>query len=91
MKLSFDIFDFQPGSWWKCAADYVEILDGKYNNSESKGKFCDSRPEDIRSSGRYMRVRFRSDSETTFSFSTTHPVTHSGFKASFIADDNPSK
>ena len=84
MKLSFDIFDFQPGSWWKCTADHVEILDGKYNNSESKGKFCAFRPEDIRSSGRYMRVRFRSDSETSY-------YAYSGFNASFIAEDKPSK
>ena len=83
MKLSFDAFDLQSG-YSQCTADYVEILDGKYNNSESKGKFCDFRPEDVRSSGRYMRVRFKSDSETTY-------YTYSGFKASFIAEDKPSK
>ncbi|KAL9973596.1 hypothetical protein ACROYT_G020071 [Oculina patagonica] len=91
VKLSFDRFDLQPETWWRCRGDYVEILDGKYNYSESKGKFCDgSTPGDIRSSGRYMRVLFRSDSDTSFAFSQTGAVmTHNGFKASFIAEYNP--
>ncbi|XP_078370603.1 tolloid-like protein 2 [Oculina patagonica] len=84
VKLSFDRFDLQRSSWsGVCTADYVEILDGKYNYSESKGKFCAHRPDDITSSGRYMQLRFRSDStETDFIYS--------GFKASFIAEDKPS-
>ncbi|XP_078370540.1 bone morphogenetic protein 1-like isoform X2 [Oculina patagonica] len=81
VKLSFERFDLEPSSWsGRCTADYVEILDGKYNYSERKGKFCDHRPEDITSSGRYMWVRFRSDSAY---------YAYSGFNASFIAEDKP--
>ena len=50
----------------------------------SKGKFCGyTKPEDIRSSGRYMWVRFRAD-HLTYSI-------YKGFKATFTAEDKPSK
>ena len=80
MKLSFDSFDLESVGWGQCDEDYVEVLDVKYNNSLSIGRFCDSTPSDIHSSGRYMRVRFKSDSEST-------DFSHRGFKASFIAED----
>ncbi|KAJ7371400.1 hypothetical protein OS493_025862 [Desmophyllum pertusum] len=62
VKLSFDRFELRPSTMSSTCIDYLEILDGKNSNSESKGKFCGfTIPEDgIRSSGRYMRVRFRS-------------------------------
>ena len=84
VKLSFDTFDLQMSGWGQCKDDYVEVLDGKYNSSLSKGRFCDFNPGDIRSSGRYMRVRFKSDSDSTY-------FSHRGFKASFIAEDGPGK
>ena len=62
----------------------MEVLDGRYNSSLSKGRFCDSTPRDIHSSGRYMRVRFKSDSDSTY-------FSHRGFKASFIAEDEPGR
>lgn len=78
VKLSFDILDLYLSAWGKCTEDYVEVLDGRYSSSLSKGRFCDSTPGDIYSSGRYMRVRFKSGSDSTsYSFG--------GFKASFIA------
>ena len=83
VKLSFDTFDLQSVSWGICDEDYVEVLDGNYNSSLSIGRFCDFTPRDIRSSGRYMRVRFKSDSESSY-------FSHRGFKASFIAEDGPS-
>lgn len=83
MKLHFDVFDLQPdGS--QCTKDYVEIRDGNDTYSDTLGRFCAHRPEDIHSSGRYMRVRFRSDSETSFYF-------YNGFNASFVAEEKPSK
>ena len=84
VKLSFDSFDLPSSGWGKCKEDYVEILDGKFNSSLSKGKFCGYNPGDMRSTGRYMRVRFKSDSDSTYS-------SYSGFKASFIAEDGPGK
>ena len=83
MKLSFDSFDLQSVGWGQCDEDYVEVLDVKHNRSLSIGKFCDSTPSDIYSSGRYMRVHFKSDSDSTY-------FSHRGFKASFIAVDGPS-
>ena len=77
--LSFDIIFLQSSSWRGCDKDYVEVLDGKYNSSLSKGRFCDYNSGDIRSSGRYMRVRFKSDSESSYYYH--------GFKASFVAED----
>ena len=81
--LSFDSIHLQSSSWWKCDKDYVEVLDGKYNSSLSKGRFCDYTSRNIRSSGRYMRVRFKSDSDSSY-------YRH-GFKASFVAEDGPGR
>ena len=83
MKLRFDRFELEPSFGSRCTADYVEILDGKSSYSKSKGKFCGfTTPEDIRSSGRHMRVRFTSD------LTKSH---YRGFKATFTAEDKPSK
>ena len=84
VKLSFDILDLYSSGWGECAKDYVEVLDGRYNSSLSKGRFCDSTPRDIRSSGRYMRVRFKSDSDSTY-------FRLGGFEASFTAEDGPGR
>lgn len=82
VELSFDRFDLQPKTASTCTADYVEVLDGMYSDSESLGKYCGpSNPDDIRSSDRYMWVRFRSDDEYVYH----------GFKATFQAVDNTSK
>lgn len=78
VKLSF--YEFQLESdYGSCSEDYVEVRDGKESYSTSKGKFCGlSTPADILSSGRYMRVSFRSDSDSTF---------YDGFKATFTAEE----
>ena len=80
MRLSFDEFELEPSYYSTCTADYVEIRDGKAENySESKGRFCGfNKPEDIHSSGRYMRVSFRSDSESSY---------YDGFRATFTAEE----
>lgn len=83
MKLRFDKLDLQSSSGSTCKADYVEVLDGKHSNDESKGKFCgDRKPKDIRSSGRYMWVRFRASPHNSY---------YEGFKATFTAEDKSSK
>ena len=57
VSLNFQIFEMYASSPCK---DYVEVLDGRYNYSMSKGRFCgNSRLASIFSSGRYMRVHFR--------------------------------
>lgn len=79
VKLKFDKLDLKPSSGSQCTADYVEVLDGKPNTGESKGKFCgDGKPEDIRSSDRYMWVRFRTDPQNS---------DYEGFKATYTAED----
>ncbi|XP_078370345.1 tolloid-like protein 1 [Oculina patagonica] len=83
VKLSFDTLELELGHTSECTGDYVEVLDGNHNNSESKGRFCGYQiPDDIRSHGRYMLVRFRSDSDQLYHI-------YSGFNASFIAEDKP--
>ena len=81
VKLRFDRFELEPG--YSCTADYVEVLDGNSSDGKSKGKFCGyATPKDIRSSGRYMWVRFRADQNRLLSYA--------GFKATFTAEDKPS-
>ena len=83
VKLRFDGFELRPSSRSSCTEDYVEILDGKSRYSGSKGIFCGyTKPEDVRSSGRYMWVHFRSDYSTN--------SVYEGFKATFTAEDKPS-
>jgi len=82
VKLSFDVLDLHSSGWGQCKEDYVEVLDGRYNSSLSNGRFCDPTPRDIHSSGRYMRVRFKSDSGNSY-------FSRRGFKASFTAENGP--
>ena len=66
-----------------CIADYVEILDGNSSDSKSKEKLCGyNTPKDVRSTGRYMWVRFRADQYG-------HPPYYAGFKATFTAENKP--
>ena len=82
VMLRFNRFELKR-SFGSTCTDYVEILDGKSTDSKSKGKFCgNTQPEDIRSSGRFMFVRFRADF-SSYSYS-------SGFNATFTAEDKPS-
>ncbi len=82
VKLSFDRFELQPSSGSTCTADYVEVFDGKHSYSKSKGKFCGyTIPDNIKSSERYMWVRFRADSSESY---------YEGFKATYTAEDKPS-
>ena len=75
VELSFPRgFSLQGGT--SCPYDFVEIRNGPNVTDRLLGKFCgDVTPSDIHSDGRYMFVRFKSDS--TF--------TSKGFEASFRA------
>ncbi|XP_022781150.1 tolloid-like protein 1 isoform X2 [Stylophora pistillata] len=86
VKLSFELFDMDflaTGSpLWYCSGDYVEVLKGNKSDSGSRGKLCGlTNPGIIRSSGRYMLVRFRSDF-----FSTPYQY-YKGFNATFTAEN----
>ena len=46
----------------KCACDYVEIRDGRFDNSPLIGRWCSTdRPPIVRSRSPYLWLRFRSD------------------------------
>ena len=81
VKLYFDSFELG------CSGDYLEIIDGNSSDSKSIGRFCGfgryAHPESIRSSGRHMLVRFRSDWMSVGS--------EDGFKLTFTAEDESSK
>ena len=85
VRLHFDSFDLGWSSG--CSGDYLEVIDGNNSNSKSMGRFCGFglyvHPESIRSSGRYMLVRFRSD--------WASGGYDDGFKATFTAEDESSK
>ena len=81
VKLSFNAFDVEWSSG--CDEDYVHVYDGRYSTSEVKNKLCGtSLPGDVYSSGRYMRVHFRSDKDNYGNY---------GFKAQFEEANRNSK
>ena len=85
VKLRFDSFELERSS--VCSGDYLEVIDGNNSNSKSMGRFCGfglyAHPESIRSSGRYMLVRFRSD--------WISRGYDDGFRVTFTAEDESSK
>ena len=85
VKLYFDSFELDWSSG--CVGDYLEVIDGNNSNGKSIGRFCGfdfyAHPESIRSSGRYVLVRFRSD-RLSAGF-------EDGFKLTFTAEDESSK
>ncbi len=83
MKLTFDRFDLDVGSSEGCD-DYVQVHDGRSEESDTIKSWCGSTiPAPVKSSGRYMRVRFQADHEFN--------KPHRGFKATFKAVDKSSK
>ena len=86
VKLHFDKFDLEWSSG--CTWDYLEVIDGNSSNSNSIGRFCGSsylraNPQSIRSSGRNMLVRFRSD--------WVSGGYNNGFKLTFTAENETGK
>ena len=68
-------FALEPDSL--CAMDFLEVRDGAFGFSPLIGRFCSRLPppenEEIRSTGRYLWLRFRSD----------NTLPHGGFRAIF--------
>lgn len=81
VKLIFYKYHLESSHYrWGCVRQYVEILDGNSSLSMSRGRFCSyENPGSIRSSGRYMWVRFRSSN-----LSSTHAVVKAIFTAENI-------
>ena len=64
--LTFETFDLEPSE--ACGADYVEVYDSMNAFGESMGRFCGSTiPEPLKSSGRYMVVRFKTNGSGRYS------------------------
>lgn len=78
VELSFDRFRLPPKHpSLECFYNSLQVFDGKYNG-EPLGTYCDDIvPEPLKSSGRYMRVRFTSNTE--------YRAQYPGFKATFNA------
>lgn len=61
LKLSFNSFSLESGV---CSTnDYLEVRDGSSSTSVRKGTYCGTYAPTITSSGQYLWVRFRSDSQ----------------------------
>lgn len=85
VELSFERFQLHPRDQRKkCYSNSLEVFDGKYESGDSLGVYCDIVvPEPMKSSSRYMRVRFIS----TIRYFRLYP----GFQATFTAVDKQSK
>jgi len=77
VKSSFDQTNFtlQIENHDNCVYDYIEIRDGGDSNAEKIGAFCGYKmPDDIKSTGNQLYVKFVSDGS----------VQKAGFAASFM-------
>ena len=86
MELSFDRFKLRPelDESVGCLHNSLQVYDGDYKSGDSLGIYCDSAvPELLKSSGRFMRVGFISE--------TGYDAKWPGFKATFKAVDKQSK
>lgn len=49
---------------WECKFDYIEVRDGPFSSSPIIGRYCGQKsPMYVRSSGRYLWIKFVADSE----------------------------
>ena len=77
VALKFQSFEIENHD--NCVYDYLEIRDGHSANSKLIGKYCGHKiPDNIRSNGSHLFVKFASDSS----------VNKAGFSASFIKEFN---
>ena len=87
VELSFDRFQLYPSDpSVECLHNSLQVYDGelRYTKGDSLGTYCDHVvPEPLKSSGRYMWVRFISE----IGYDEKNP----GFKATFKAVDEKSK
>ncbi|XP_044176025.1 tolloid-like protein 1 [Acropora millepora] len=64
LMLTFNYFRLENGT---CSTrDYLEVRDGSSSTSTRKGTYCGSYAPSITSSGRYLWIRFRSDSSVSY-------------------------
>ena len=80
--LTFNYFRLESGP---CSTrDYLEVRDGSYSTSTRKGTFCGTYALNITSSGRYLWIRFRSDSSlSSKGFEAQYTIVTSKCKFSF--------
>ena len=64
LRLTFNYF--RLGSGTCSTGDYLEVRDGSSSTSTRKGTYCGSYAPSITSSGRYLWIRFRSDSSMSY-------------------------
>ena len=64
LRLTFNYFTLESGT---CSTkDYLEVRDGSSSTSTRKGTYCGSYAPSMTSSGRYLWIRFRSDSSVSY-------------------------
>ncbi|XP_067046524.1 tolloid-like protein 2 [Acropora muricata] len=64
LRLTFNYFTLESGT---CSTkDYLEVRDGSSSTSTRKGTYCGSNAPSMTSSGRYLWIRFRSDSSVSY-------------------------
>ena len=64
LMLTFNYFRLENGP---CSShDYLEVRDGSFSTSTRKGTYCGTYALNIISSGRYLWIRFRSDSSISY-------------------------
>ncbi|XP_044176241.1 cubilin-like isoform X2 [Acropora millepora] len=64
LMLTFNYFRLENGT---CSThDYLEVRDGSSSTSTRKGTYCGSYAPNMTSSGRYLWIRFRSDSSVSY-------------------------
>ena len=79
LNLTFNYFGLESGT---CSTkDYLEVRDGSSSTSTRKGTYCGSYAPSMTSSGRYLWIRFRSDSS----------VSKKGFEARYTILTPPCK
>ena len=85
VELSFDRFNLIPeGESIGCLYNSVQVYDGDYKSGDSLGIYCDDAvPEPLKSSGRYIWVRFISE--------VGYDSQYLEFKATFNAVDKQVK
>lgn len=75
-QVSLTFHDIQLERCRGCSCDYVEVHNGRNNNSALIGKYCgDSIPHSVTSSGNVLHVKFHAD----------RSIQHIGFKASYTS------
>lgn len=68
-------------SSWECKFDNIEVRDGPFGFSPMLGRYCGQHsPPDIRSSGRYLWIKFVTDGELeAVGFSASYNFTAGNF------------